>query len=167
MNNHENDFQILRIVIASNISGTVLADYALPEWTYIKEDKAIARLFQTLMSIPKEFDNESLRQVSFKVGEESMPQVSRHSNAGIQNTNLNLAMTMKNDIIVGLFYSVEDEDQIPNYISTFQSLTRTVHYEKFAEDQYLFYLSIEQSSRRHSNSAKIFPVKESTEVLHQ
>ncbi|KAH0791523.1 hypothetical protein GPJ56_004581 [Histomonas meleagridis] len=110
------------------------------------------------MSIPKEFDNESLRQVSFKVGEESMPQVSRHSNAGIQNTNLNLAMTMKNDIIVGLFYSVEDEDQIPKLYSTFQSLTEQL-YEKFAEDHLDFYLSIRAELEKAFQLSEDLPVE--------
>ena len=158
MNNQENEFQILRIVIASNISGTVLADYTLPEWTYIKEDKAIARLFQTLMSIPKEFDNETLKQVSFKVSEDTIPQVSRHSNAGTQNLNLNLAMTMKNDIIVGLFYSVEDEDQIPLLYSTFQSLTDQL-YEKFAKDHLEFYLSIRAELEKAFQLSEDLPVE--------
>ena len=131
-------FNTLRVVVASNISGTVLTDYPLKDWTFnIEEKSTLARLFQTLVSIPKEFPNETLQQVSFKVDEKS----SARRGSNVESTpNLNLAIFMKRDVIIGIFYDVAEENEIPKLYDYFQSLAKRI-YKEFKIDHMEYYES--------------------------
>lgn len=133
-------FNILRVAVASNISGTVLTDYPLKDWTFNAEEKStLARLFQTLVSIPKEFPNEELQQVSFNV--ESRSGARRVSNSETTGApNLNLAIIMKRDVIVGVFYDVADESEIPKLYEYFHSLVKRI-YSEFEADHMEYYES--------------------------
>lgn len=134
--------EILRVVVVSNISGTVLTDYATEDWTYNKEDKAIGSLFRTLVAIAKDFDEGIVHFVSFKMPASTNPAQSRRG-CNSEPVNLNLALTMKNAIITGVFYKVKGDDSrvVENENPWVEGVANKI-YEAFAADHLDFYCSI-------------------------
>ncbi|OHT10485.1 hypothetical protein TRFO_20146 [Tritrichomonas foetus] len=133
---------IQRVVVASNISGTVLADYKTPGFSMPHEDQTLASFFRSMMAMAKEFDNGELQLVSF--GSPSQPNVSpliNSSNSTVQQParSTNLALFMDHDVIVGILYTVLGDDVLPSHREKLNKLTRKL-YSGFAEDHLDFYL---------------------------
>lgn len=96
------DSDILRVVIVSDISGTVLADYTTGEWQMTREEKAIGGFLRSLAGLAKDFDEGVIRFVSFR--SESSSQTPPNP-TGIEPPSLSLAITTpSNDVITGVFY---------------------------------------------------------------
>ncbi|KAK8857873.1 hypothetical protein M9Y10_012969 [Tritrichomonas musculus] len=133
---------IKRVVVASNISGTVLTDYITPGYQCTKNDRNLASFFQSIAAIAKEFDNGELQLVSFGqngFGSSSgSPLSGGPSNQQIEPGNLNLALFMENDIIAGILYTDEDDDVSPENREKINQLTRNIH-TAFSNDHLEFY----------------------------
>jgi hypothetical protein len=130
--------RVLRVAVASNITGTTLADYTFSSWVYPKED-SVARLFQSLLGMAREFDDGLVQFVSFQLP----TAVARSMAPGAEYENLNVALTMANDIIASVFYQIRAEEPpaIEKQIPSIQSLAQRV-LDAFSADHLDFYLSI-------------------------
>ena len=134
--------QILRVVIVCNASGILLAEYVKPEWTFLREDKAIGSLLRSLISLAKEFDEGIVHYVSFKSPSESpLAQSRRASTSGPMN--LNLALTLKNDVITGVFYRVLATDaKVVEAENAGIEAVATKILDEFAREHQEYYVSI-------------------------
>ena len=142
MSEESGPFSIKRAVIASNITGTVLAEYILQGYHVIKNDRAIVSLFQTLALIAKEFDDGELQLVSFgpTSGHSSSPMSSTSISLPQGPESLNLALFMENGIIAGILYSYKGDDVPQEYCDELNTLTKKLH-KAFSDDHLDFYLS--------------------------
>jgi hypothetical protein len=129
---------VLRVTVSSNITGTTLADYAFSRWVYPKED-AVARLFQSLLGMAREFDDGVVQFVSFQLPTAA----TRSVGPGADYDNLNVAVAMANDIIASVFYQIRADEPpaIEKQIPSIQGLAHRV-LEAFSADHLEFYLSI-------------------------
>ena len=151
------EVSVLRVVVVCNVSGTLLADYAKPEWTFNREDKAIGSLVRSLLSIAKEFDDGIVHFVSFKIPAESQ---SKQSSAN-GPPSLNLAVTLKNDVVTGIFYRVNGSDSklVESQNARVEQVANQI-YEGFAAEHLQYYNSIKpQLEEAFQKSEEVPPEK--------
>ena len=127
---------IKRVVVASNISGTVLTDYITPNYQCTKNDRNLASFFQSIAAIAKEFDDGELQLVSF--GPTGSNSSSSPLLGGSNDGNLNVALFMENDIISGILYTVESDDVPQDQRTKMSKLARNIH-SAFCSDHLDFY----------------------------
>ena len=115
------EVEISRVVISSNISGSVLCDKTL-NWPYVYEHFTIAKLCQVLLQIATEFDDGTVRFASFELPESENAQLSQRTSEQNSETRfLNLGLFLKDDIITALFYKInvdKRDEKHEKYISS-------------------------------------------------
>ena len=106
MSEQKEEVEILRVVISSNISGSVLCDKTL-NWPFVYEHFTIAKLCQVLLQIATEFDDGKVQFASFELPDQGGGQQNpRLSNQNSETRYLNLGLLLKDDIITALFYKI-------------------------------------------------------------
>ena len=114
------EIEILRVVISSNISGSVLCDNPI-NWNFTNEQVVIAKLCQVLIQLATEFDDGIIQFASFNIPEEEKSQILLGvPNSGERNL-LHLGLQLKDDIITAVFYKILVDkriDQHNQFIST-------------------------------------------------
>lgn len=102
----KNEVEILRVVISSNISGSVLCDKAL-NWPFVNEHSTISKLCQVLLQISTDFDDGSVQFASFELPDSGSSNSNTHlANQNSETKYLNLGLKMHDDIITAIFYKI-------------------------------------------------------------
>jgi hypothetical protein len=112
------EVEIVRVVVASNITNAVLVDHILPEWIYLREVKGIGHLFRTLLTVAKEFDDGFINYIAFQPPTQSYGSPSRR-HIPEDTMDLNLCLTLTNDVVVGIFYQVPGEEGVTENINDY------------------------------------------------
>jgi hypothetical protein len=147
--------EILRVVIASNISSTVLTDFVLPEWVYLREEKSVANLFRSLLSVAKEFDEGIVHYVSFQVA----PAAHSPPRPGVsaESVDLNLALTMSDDVIVGVFYKALVEESVTDRQNSYVEDLAQKIFQAFTAEHLAFYRSLRSTLEQAFQKSEELP----------
>jgi len=109
------EVEILRVVISSNISGSLLCE-KLFRWTYTNEQVVVSKLCQVLIQIAVEFDDGGVQFASFEIPDTGKSPVSESRSAIYdESRNLNLALSIKDDIITAIFYVIHAEKRLESH----------------------------------------------------
>ena len=102
----QKEVEILRVVISSNISGSVLCDKTL-NWPFVYEHFTVAKLCQVLLQLAAEFDDGTVQFASFELPDtDGAPQSQKLISQNSEKRYLNLGLYLKDDIITALFYKI-------------------------------------------------------------
>ena len=133
---------IRRVVIASNISGTILAEHS--EGNFLKggDGRTIASLLRTMMNIAKGFDKGEIKVVSFGPSNQNLTGSSILASVATSNPtpqpSLNLSVCMKKEVLVGIFYTVQSEEVSTEQCSRVNAITKKI-YKAFKEKHMEYY----------------------------
>ncbi|EAY15382.1 hypothetical protein TVAG_224580 [Trichomonas vaginalis G3] len=127
MSNASKDVKILRIVISSNISGTVLAEKSI-DWKYVTEHVTIAKLCQVLLQLATEFDDGTVQFACFEPTDyDSAALASKNSLSNSETKYLNVGLLLQDDIITAVFYKIQAEKRIPEHADYVTQISKRIH----------------------------------------
>ncbi|EAY06955.1 hypothetical protein TVAG_099950 [Trichomonas vaginalis G3] len=126
MSSPPNPVKILRVVISSNISGTVLAEKSI-DWRYTTEHVTIAKLCQVLLQLSTEFDDGTVQFASFEPQENEPPASSRLASQNSETRYLNLGLLLKDDIITAVFYKINADKRQPEHADFISQVSQKIH----------------------------------------
>lgn len=121
-----NQVKVLRVVISSNISGSVLAEKSI-DWKYVTEHVTISKLCQVLLQLATEFDDGTVQFASFEPQDNDSPPPSRLSSQNSETKYLNLGLLLKDDIITAVFYKINADKRQPEHADFISQISQKIH----------------------------------------
>ena len=120
------EVEILRVVISSNISGSVLCDKSL-NWPYINEHFTVAKLCQVLLQLATEFDDGTVQYASFDLPDSGDgAQSSKITSQNSETKYLNLGLSLKDDIITALFYKINVDKRTESHKDYIKNMSKKI-----------------------------------------
>lgn len=125
MSTVSNQVKVLRVVISSNVSGSVLAEKSI-DWKYVTEHVTIAKLCQVLLQLATEFDDGTVQFASFEP-QDNDTHASRLTAQNSETKYLNLGLLLKDDIITAVFYKINADKRVPEHAEFITQISQKIH----------------------------------------